>query len=63
MKATIKTAKQTQEAIPEMGREAKTNYWIIIQVEGSEEKITVRTGEETYTKLTPVDNNKKTGGK
>lgn len=48
MKLEVKVATSTQSAIPELQKEAKTNYYIII---GSDEGVVIiNTGETNYTK-------------
>lgn len=42
----VTTAKSEQSAIPEIGREAKTLYYIIM--EEGEDKIIINVGEKTY---------------
>lgn len=57
MKHEIKVAMQEQAAIPEIGREAKTLYWLIIG-EG-EDKITINTGKATYDKIKKLEDKPK----
>ena len=45
----ISTTKQTQGALPELNREEKTMYWLIIG-EG-EDKYTLNVGKKTYEKV------------
>ena len=45
----ISTTKQTQGAIPELSREEKTMYWLIIG-EG-EDKYTLNVGKKSYEKV------------
>lgn len=46
MTTTVTVAKATQSAIPEMGREEKTLYYLIVG-EG-ENKVVINTGEKNY---------------
>lgn len=46
MKQTVTVAKSEQSAIPEMGREAKTIYYMVIG-EG-DTKVTMNIGAKTY---------------
>ena len=45
----ISTTKQTQSALPELGREEKTIYWLIIG-EG-EEKYAMNIGKKSYNEV------------
>ena len=45
----ISTTKQTQGALPELGREEKTMYWLIIG-EG-EDKYPLNVGKKSYEKV------------
>ena len=45
----ISTTKQTQGALPELGREERTMYWLIIG-EG-EEKYAINIGKKSYEKV------------
>lgn len=55
MKLEIKTAKSTQSAVPELKREEKTLYFLII---GNEDAIvTLNVGEKTYNSITKLIEN------
>ena len=57
----ISTTKQTQGALPELGREEKTMYWLIIG-EG-EEKYAMNVGKKSYyevNKLIAIEAEKET---
>ena len=47
---TVTVAKSTQEAIPELGRDAKNMYFVKIQ-NNNGESIVINIGENSYTKL------------
>lgn len=49
LSTTIKVAKSTQEAIPDLGKNAKTLYYMVIG-EG-EDKIIMNIGEKTYNSI------------
>lgn len=56
MKHEIKTVKQNQLAIPELGKEAKTLYYLIIG-EG-ENKIIINIGEKTHNSINELNKTK-----
>lgn len=58
MKLEIKTARSEQTAIPELNKESKTLYYLIIG-EGTE-KIILNIGEKTYTGVQKLTENEKT---
>ena len=45
----ISTAKQTQDAIPELDREEKTMYWLIIGE--NEDKYALNVGKKSYEEI------------
>lgn len=58
MKLEIKTAKSVQPAIPELKREAKTLYFLVI---GNEDGIvTLNVGEKTFTSINKLIDNEQT---
>lgn len=58
MKLEIKTAKSVQTAIPEMKREEKTLYFLII--ENDDGIVTLNVGEKTFTSINKLIENEKT---
>ena len=52
MKLEVKTTQSNQEAIPEIGKVAKSLYYLIIG-EG-EDKVIINVGEKTYNSVTKL---------
>lgn len=53
MKAEITVAKSVQSAMPEIGREEKTQYFMVIA--SGDEKITINVGEKTYNSIKKME--------